>query len=404
MTTPTGQPIPEQTPLPGELLELDGRSIRLLGTAHVSATSCAEVEQAIRATKPDVVLVELDAGRLENLRNQGVWARTDVRTVIRQGKLPGLIAGLVLSSYQRRMGGETGVRPGAELLRAVEVAEADGIRVVLCDRPIRSTMRRIWGSVGWWRRLQLLGALFGALVGGKRISEAELGRLRQPDTINAMLAEMGDGMPQLAEVLVSERDRYMAEVIQATPGANMLVVVGAAHVPGMSEALRARRRSSLPELEADLPRSLSTRLAPWAISVLIIGAIATVVALKWHSHAFDLKGAIRLWIMWTSGPALIAALIARAHPLVVLLVAVVAPFATLLRAIPGPKLSLLSSLLQAWLRPPLVEDMERAADDLQRPAAWWSNRLLRIVLVFILPGVAATAGALWALTLIARGT
>jgi pheromone shutdown-related protein TraB len=404
--TPTPEPMPSSVPapaVPGEVLQLAGRSVRLLGTAHISATSCAEVEQAIQATHPDVVLVELDAGRLENLRSQGAWAKTDIRQVLREGKLPNLIAGLVLNSYQRRMGGETGVRPGSELLRAVEVAEAAGIRVVLCDRPIRSTMRRIWGSVGWWRRMQLLAALGGSLIGGKRMSEAELGQLRQPDTMNAMLAEMGDGLPQLAEVLVHERDRYMAEVIQATEGASLLAVVGAAHVPGMSEALRTGRRSSLAELEADLVTSWATRLLPWLLSLLIVAAIAVVVAMKWNSNATDVLGALRVWILWTSGPALIAGLIARAHPAVLLLIALVAPVAALLRAIPGPKLSLLAASAQAWLRPPTVADMERAADDLAKPSAWWSNRLLRIVLVFILPGLASTLGALWALSLIARG-
>lgn len=403
MTSPA-DPSPVPTATAGEVLSLDGRTIRLLGTAHVSATSCAEVEQAIRSTRPEVVLVELDAGRLENLRSQGAWAKTDIRKVLREGKLGNLIAGLVLSSYQRRMGQETRVKPGSELLRAVEVAEAEGIRVVLCDRPIRNTMRRIWGSIGWWQRLRLLAALGATLVTTKRMTEAELGQLRQPDTINAMLAEMGDGLPQLAEVLVSERDRYMAEVVQATPGSHILAVVGAAHVPGMTEALRAGRRSSLSELEADPPRSWLTTAIPWAFSAVILGAIAAVVALKWNSNSTQVLGAIKLWIAWTSGPAVAAGLIARAHPLVLLLIAVVAPVATLLRAIPGPKLSLLSASLQAWLRPPTVEDMERAADDLHRLPAWWSNRLLRIVLVFMLPGLASTLGALWALTLIARGT
>ncbi len=395
-------PMSDASDIPGQELVLGARRVRLLGTAHVSAESCAEVERAIRATRPEAVLVELDAGRLATLRDAGAWAKTDIRTVIRERRLPALIAGLVLSSYQRRMGGETGVRPGAELLRAVEVAEAEGIPVVLIDRPIRATMRRIWGSLGWWRRLQLVASLGGSLFSSQKLSEADLGALRRPDSVNAMLTEMGSGLPELTETLVAERDRYMAEHIQAHPAARVLAVVGAAHVPGMVEALRAGRRSSLAELEADPVRPLASRLLPWLVSALIVAALAVLVGSKWDKNNFQVLDALQLWIVCTSGPAVIAGLIARAHPLVLLLIAVVAPVATLLRAIPGPKLSLLSALTQAWLRPPTVADMEQAADDLRRPAAWWSNRLLRVILVFVLPGLASTLGALYALSVIVR--
>jgi pheromone shutdown-related protein TraB len=388
--------------IPGQELVLGDRHVRLLGTAHVSAASCVEVERAIRSTRPEAVLVELDPGRLATLRDAGAWAKTDIRTVIRERRLPALIAGLVLSSYQRRMGGETGVRPGAELLRAVEVAEAEGIPVVLIDRPIRATMRRIWGSLGWWRRMQLLASLGGSLFTSQKMSEADLGELRRPDSINAMLTEMGSGLPELAEVLIAERDRYMAEHIQANTATRVLAVVGAAHVPGMVEALRAGRRSSLAELEADPVRPLISRMLPWAVSAVVVAALAVLIASKWQSNSFQVLDALQLWIICTSGPALLAGLVARAHPLVLLLIAAVAPVATLLRAIPGPKLSLLAALAQAWLRPPTVADMEQAADDLRRPAAWWSNRLLRVILVFILPGLASTLGALYALSVIVR--
>jgi pheromone shutdown-related protein TraB len=389
--------------IPGELIALPGREVRLLGTAHISAESCAEVERAVRLMRPDAVLVELDDGRLANLRDPEAWTRTDIRTVLRQRRFGILVASLVLSSYQRRMGAETGVRPGTELLRAVQVAEELGIPVQLIDRPIRATLRRIWGNLGWWGRMQLFSSLLAGMVTRERIGESELANLRQPGAVGAMLAEMGRGMPALAETLVAERDRWMAERIQALPGARVLVVVGAAHVPGMAEALRAGRRADLAALEADPVRPLGARLVPWLVAAAIIGGIAALVIHRWQNQDFRVLDALRLWILCTSLPAAAAALIARAHLLVVLLVALLAPVATLLRAIPGPKLSLASALLQAWLRPPTVADMEGAADDLRTWGGWWRNRLLRIVLVFALPGLAATAGAIYALARIAAG-
>lgn len=386
-----------------ETISLGDRTVHLLGTAHVSAQSCAEVEAAVRTLRPDVVLVELDPGRLQALRDPEAWRRTDIRKVLRERQLPALIAGLVLSSYQRRLGGQTGVRPGAELLRAVTVAEAEGIRVELCDRPIKTTLRRIWRAIPFWRKPLLLMGLFGSLFSREKISEQDLGALRQGETLDLMLKEMGSTLPQLATSLVSERDWYMSERLQASTGRVALAVVGAAHVPGMAEALRAGRRFDLAALDAVPQPALAYRLAWWSISALVIAALVALIVWKWHSNPGEAFKAIRLWILCTSGPAVLAAIIALAHPLVILLIAVAAPFAALLRAIPGPKLSLLSALLQAWLVPPRVEDLEDVADSMHRPAAWWRNRVLRLFLVFTLPGLAATAGAVWALTLIARG-
>lgn len=395
-------PDPAQPPAPPiTTIQLGGRTVHLLGTAHISAQSCADVEAAIRDLRPDTVLVELDPGRLKSLRDPDTWKRTDIRQVIRDRQLPSLIAGLVLGSYQRRLGGQTGVRPGSELLRAVDTAEAAGIPVILGDRPIRLTLRRIWGAIGWWQRFNLLATLVGAMFSRRTISEAELGALKRPDSLNLMLAEMGGAMPQVAHALVTERDWYMAEGIQASAGGTVLAVVGAAHVPGMAEALRSGRRSSLAELEAEPKPSWTMRLITWGAPVLILGALAALIAMRWKGDPDGVLGAFKLWVLWTSGPAVAAGIVAGAHVLVLLLIAVAAPFAILLRAIPGPKLSLASALLQAWLRPPTVADMEQVADHLGRPVMWWRNRLLRVFLVFILPGLASTAGAIYALSVIA---
>lgn len=378
------------------------KTVHLLGTAHVSAQSCLDVENAIRTLQPDAVLVELDEGRLESLRDPNRWKSLDIKQVIKDKQLPTLIANLALSSHQRRMGGHIGVTPGSELLRAVEVAEAEKIPVVLCDRPIKKTLRRIWGSLGFTQKSSLGMSLFASLFDRKTITESDLAQLKQADSLNAMLDEMGAELPQLKHALVTERDWYMAEHIQRTAAQNVLVVIGAAHAPGMTQILQAQGRVNLEELEADIPKSLGERLFFWAISALLIGAIALFVAYKWNSNPTEVLSYIKLWVACTSGPALLAALIARAHPAVLSLVTLLAPFAALLRAIPGPKLSLLSSLTQAWLRPPTVADMENVHQDVAKFSAWWQNRLLRIFLVFLLPGLATTLGAILALALIAR--
>ena len=50
------------------------------------------------------------------------------------------------------------------------------------------------------------------------------------------------------------------------------------------------------------------------------------------------------------------------------------------------------AFLQAWLVPPVVRELESVADDAAIPRRWWSNRLLRIFLVFLLTTIGGMIG------------
>ena len=48
-------------------LELDGRHLTLVGTAHISRSSVEEVKQIIDEQKPDTVCIEFSGSRYESL-------------------------------------------------------------------------------------------------------------------------------------------------------------------------------------------------------------------------------------------------------------------------------------------------------------------------------------------------
>ena len=147
-----------------EILEQDGRRFVLVGTAHVSRESV------------ELVCVELDQRRYDALSQRKKWEALDLREVIRKRQLTILLLNLLLASYQKRLGGKLGVMPGSELLEAIEVAEACKVPVVLCDRDVRITLRRAWGSLSLRRKAMLLS---GTAVAGPEITEVELRRLRR---------------------------------------------------------------------------------------------------------------------------------------------------------------------------------------------------------------------------------
>ncbi|HOX50227.1 MAG TPA: TraB domain-containing protein, partial [Fibrobacteria bacterium] len=199
-------------------VRVDDREILLLGTAHVSAESVQQVEAAIRETAPDCVCVELDEKRLKALSDPDAWKRLDLFTVIRQGQFSTLIANILLSSHQKRMGLQTGVKPGAELHKAVTTAQELGIPVVLVDREIKTTLRRVWSLTPWWRRFKLAGGLLESIFETEKVTEEDLGNLREQDTLSSMMDEMGKEFPEVRQVMLDERDHFMVGRIRQAPG------------------------------------------------------------------------------------------------------------------------------------------------------------------------------------------
>lgn len=129
-------------------VERDGTTYYLVGTAHVSAKSVEEVRDVIEQVKPDLVAVELCKARYDALTKDSAFRDLDVFKVVREGKTLYLLAHLALSSYQRRIGASLGVKPGAELLAAVTVANENSIPVELIDRDINVTLKRTWRNLG----------------------------------------------------------------------------------------------------------------------------------------------------------------------------------------------------------------------------------------------------------------
>mgnify|MGYP001811708139 CR=1 FL=1 len=226
------------TPSDSHRIQLGDKEIILVGTAHVSKESIETVRQTINDESPDTVCVELDEQRLQALRDKNHWESLNIFQVVRKGQAAFLMANLALASFQKRMGLQTGVRPGAELAAAVECAEKNEAQVELVDRNIRTTLLRAWRKTGFWKKLNLLAVLFASMFETQKLDEEELARLRETDTLSAMLEEMGEMLPSVKAILVDERDTYMSHFIKRASGNKIVAIVGAAHLPGILKKIR----------------------------------------------------------------------------------------------------------------------------------------------------------------------
>ena len=216
---------------------IDGREFVLVGTAHISQESVETVKAVIREENPDTVCIELDEQRHRALLNPRHWESLNLIQVLKQGQAPFLLANLALSSFQKRMGLQTGVKPGSELAAAAETAVELGKKVELVDREIRTTLLRAWRKAGFWKKMMLFSTLLASMFEKQELDEEELAKLRQTDTLSAMLDEMSQVLPTVKTTLVDERDTYMAHHIRQSSGEKVVAIVGAAHMPGILKKL-----------------------------------------------------------------------------------------------------------------------------------------------------------------------
>ena len=373
-------------------IKKDDREFVLIGTAHISQVSKDLVRATIEAEAPDTVCVELDEGRLKSIKEPDRWKKTDLKQVIKNKQLGTLIANLVLGSYQKRMGAQTGVKPGSELKEAVDCAEGRGAELVLADRDIKITLRRTWACTPWYRKLSLLGGLFASIFDKTEVSEEDLAKIKEQDALSAMMQDFGKSFPEVKQVLIDERDQFLASKIRNAPGKKIVAVVGAGHMNGIAKIIEEDRELPSEESISVIPKSAPIwKIIGWAIPVAII---ASIIAVGVHA-GFEKAGELSLqWAMLTGGGAMLGTVIAGGHPVTILVALVAAPFTGLTPLI---GVGFFTALTQVYMRPPRVSEMETLADDIWQVRRWWKNRVTRVILCFLCPGIPAIIGKILAI-------
>ena len=370
----------------------DNREIILVGTAHISQVSKDLVHETIENESPDTVCVELDEGRLKSIQDHNRWKNTDLRDVIKKKQLATLIANLVLGSYQKRMGAQTGVKPGSELKEAVDVANKKNIPIVLADRDIKITLKRTWACTPWYRKFSLLGGLFASIFDKTEISEEELQKIKEKDALNSMMQEFGNTFPEVKQVLIDERDQFLASKIKNAQGDKVVAVIGAGHMRGIASIIEEDKELPSEESISVIPKgTVIWKILGWSITLAIIASIALVG----YFAGIEKAGQLSLqWVMFTGGGAMLGAIIAGGHPLTILVALVMAPFTGLTPLI---GVGFFTALTQVYVRPPRVSEMETLTDDIWQVRRWWKNRVTRVILCFLCPGIPAIIGKILAI-------
>ncbi|MBN8768790.1 MAG: TraB/GumN family protein [Stenotrophomonas nitritireducens] len=378
---------------PLRVVERDGVRYTLLGTAHVSAASVQAVEQAIGSGQYDAVAVELDPQRLQALTNPDALAQLDLIEVIRKNRIALFAANLALAAYQRRLAEQLGIEPGAELKRAVTLAQEHGLPVHLIDRDVGLTFRRASQRLGFFGKLKLVAGLGAGLFSSEDVGEDEIEKLKQGDMLESSFGEFASESPELYESIIGERDRYMATRLREERSdgqRNVLAVVGAGHLAGLARYLETDTEA--PDLlRQELESVPKKRNIPW-ITLTILAVVLAGIGVGFWKGGMDMGAhMLAIWALYTGGLAGIGALLAGSHPLSILTAIVVAPFKPFRLSIPT---GAFSALVETRLRRPAYADFLQLRDDAQTLKGWYRNRVTRIVLTFMLTNIGSMLG-LW---------
>ena len=371
-------------------LHFNDREIILVGTAHISKESMEEVDKTVRDTLPDCVAVELDEQRYESIKSPEAWKNLDIVKVLKEKRGFIMLANLVLGSFQRRMGADVGVKPGDEMRSALTVSEELGIPVEMVDRPIQTTLRRAWAKNSLWGKLKLLSALFAAAFEKEEISAEQIESLKSSNEMDSMMDELAGYLPTVKEVLIDERDRYLASHIWNCKGKKVLAVLGAGHLPGVEKFLNGiasgEKNCDTADIEEVPAAGAGAKIAGWIFPVLLIALIAAGFFTGGAKTSFDM---LISWVLWNGSLAALGTLLALGHPLAIITGFVGAPLGTLN---PFLAVGLFTGLVQAWVRKPKVEDMEHLADDASSLKGLYKNRIGRVLLVFFLSSLGGSIG------------
>ncbi|BAC15395.1 pheromone shutdown protein [Oceanobacillus iheyensis HTE831] len=355
----------------------------LIGTAHVSKNSAEQVKAVIDEEQPDAVCIELDAQRYQSVMEGNKWKDTDIFQVIKDKKAVMLLMNLAISSFQKRMAKQFGIRPGEEMIQGIESAKEHHAKLVLADRDIQITFARIWGNINLKGKAMLMMQVVGSIFSKEEISEQEMEKMKQQDTINAMLKEFTEYFPDLKKPLIDERDQYLSQKIKEAPGEKVVAVLGAAHVPGITKEIE--KEHDLNKLTERPKKSKVPKIIGWSIPIAIIAIIAYTFMVNPQAGWQQTLS----WTLWNGSLSAIGAAAAFAHPLAILTAFVAAPITSL-----NPLLAAgwFAGFVQAYIKRPNVGDFDQLSDDVHSVKGFWQNKVTRILLVVVLANLGSSLG------------
>lgn len=372
-------------------LTLGNVELRLLGTAHVSQASVDAVRQEISLGSYNAIALELCSNRYQGIVDPEALGRLNLFEVIRTRKAPVVTAMLAMGAFQQRIADQFDLDPGAEMRTAIEYARERSLDVHLIDRDIGTTLRRVYQTIPWWKRLYVFAGLFASVLVDEKISEEEIEALKKGDVLENAFAQFADKMGEIYLPLIDERDQFMAAKLldlSESHSGRILAVVGAGHMKGVTRYI-----SQGIESRNDVIRQLEVSPASgnWGKKLLWVVVMLILVGFGVGFYRSPELGArlVTEWVLINGGLAALGVAVAGGHPITILSGFLGAPLTSLN---PTVGAGMVTGLVEAWIRKPTVSDFRNLRRDTANFVGWRRNRVARTLLVFFFATLGSAIG------------
>lgn len=371
--------------------------IYLIGTAHVSKDSVKEVEEIISSVYPEGIAVELDDKRFFSLISSED-KKVDLKKVLKEGNFLKFFIYLILANSQKKIGESFGIKPGSEMKKAVEIASRYGLPIYLIDRDINITLSRLMDRMTFKEKIKILWELLNSDEEDLEIDNDLLKEMvENPEKFTKLLKEIS---PTIYDVLVDERDRFMAKrLFELSKGKNSLVaVVGAGHVEGIIKYLKHLENGGeidLMELiKVKKKKKSLTKFLTYGVSFVIIGIFLYAVFYALNSPDL-LKMITFQWVLFTGGLSALGVLLARGKLITALIAFLSAPITTLV-PLPLAAVGTIAGLVELKYREITDKDL-MGMINAESIKELLNNNLFRVLLVATLSNLGASIGVFYCL-------
>ena len=367
--------------------------LTIIGTAHVSEESVNEVKDAIYEQHPDIVAIELDRGRYTRIKKKMMGIEEDetisVTRIIKENKVGLFLTSTLLGYFQSKIGADVDVAPGSEMIGAIEASEDLQIPIALIDRDINTTLQRALNKMSFKEKIKFAYGLLLSIFGfDDEEEDIDIEELKNPENLDDLMEMFKDEAPSVYEVLVHERDAYLAARLMQLPQDKVVVVVGAGHKPGIERYLN--NPETLPNLR-DLEKIDEKKGLPWAKIILaMIPILFVVIFFLAYFNGINITGNIYEFIVISMIMGFIGSILSGSKIQSAIVGGLVAPLTII-----HPLLAAgwFSGLTEAKYRKVRQSDINNLTK-IESLRDLWENNIFRILLVVIGTNLAVSIATL----------
>lgn len=367
------------------------QSLKIIGTAHVSQESIEEVQASILEIKPDVVAVELDINRFNNLLKdksgdkQNENKEINIKEIIKGDQFTLFLVSGFLSYMQKKIGEDVGVKPGSEMMAAVEAAQEIGARVALIDRDIQITLRRALNQMSFWEKMKFVYGILASFISSDEAVE-DIESIKEGDTLAEVMEYFQEMSPQAFDVLVRERDAYMARMLLDITEEKVVAVVGAGHQKGIKGYMNH------PDKIPPLSELLRIKKSKYSLSKIILFSLPIIFILIFLLallNGININSSLLEYVLLTGGLAFLGSILTGSKIYSAITAFIAAPITVI-----HPLLAAgwFAGIVEAKLRKVSMDDLANLPK-CESLRELFGNSLFRVLMVVLGANIGASIGA-----------